>query len=136
MIRATPYWSVSPSAVSAYMPPRMSPDSRISSARVIARYLGSAGRRFLLPTRLRNDRRHGAVLGDRSKAHELAALPLADGPDVLVLTVHQLDLADDGVELAGVDLLDDRGAVDLADALDRLLQHLEARVGDRARPAV
>ena len=32
MMRATPYWSVSPIAISAYMPPRMSPVSRMSTA--------------------------------------------------------------------------------------------------------
>src|SRR5204862_183471 len=89
----------------------------------------------LLPRRFRHDRRAHAVLLRRD-AVEVVALPLADGPDALVEIFFQLDLADNGVERAGVDLLDNRLTVDLADALDRLLQHLQARIGDRARPAV
>ena len=32
MMRATPYWSVSPSATIAYMPPRMIPETMMSTA--------------------------------------------------------------------------------------------------------
>ncbi len=32
MMRATPYWSVSPSATIAYMPPRMNPETMMSTA--------------------------------------------------------------------------------------------------------
>ena len=36
MMRAMPYWSVSPNAIRAYIPPSTSPESTMSSASVIA----------------------------------------------------------------------------------------------------
>src|SRR5207237_886674 len=89
----------------------------------------------LLPRRLRHDRRAHAILLRRDTV-EIVALPLPDRPDAFVEIVLELDFADYGFERAGIDLPDDRRAVDLADALDRLLQHLQAGVSDRARPAV
>src|SRR5262245_64251764 len=69
-------------------------------------------------------RRHTRCLSDWS-----SDVCSSDLPDALVEIVLQLHLADDRVERAGVDLLDDCLAIDLADALDRLLQHLQARIG-------
>src|SRR6478736_8646110 len=93
-----------------------------------------AARRFaLLPLRLRHHGRTRAGQRSRRERVELAVLPLADTPDLLEQAVLQLDLADDGIERAGADFRRDRRAIDLADFLDRLLQHLEAGIGDRAR---
>src|SRR4051812_17644699 len=91
---------------------------------------------LLLPVRLREERRLGA--GDRgwAEAVKLAALPLAGPPDVLADVVDHLHLAEDGVELAGPDRVGDLLLVEAADLLDRLLQHLQAGIGHRARPAV
>src|SRR5436190_13939606 len=172
MMRATPYWSVSPMATSAYMPPSTAPAMMISIRRDMRAFPlpdtreGRGGGQMiatrstplcslpaltegrtpnlwlrqlsfaaLLPGRFGHDRRARAVLLRRD-AVEIVALPLADRPDALVVVVLELDLADDGVEGTGVDLLDHRLAVDLTDLLDRLLQHLKARIGHRARPAI
>ena len=80
MMRATPYWSVSPIAVNAYIPPMIEPGS--------ARYCRRRARRR------RRDQRHcfHAGLGNtgcaralelsRPDAIILAALPLPDLPTV------------------------------------------------------
>src|SRR5262245_39395382 len=89
-----------------------------------------------LPLRLGDDRRTRPGKRRRCKPVELAVLPLADAPYLLQQAVLELHLADDRIEGAGADLIGHRGAVDLADLLDRLLQHLQARIGDGAGPAV
>src|SRR5262245_48810050 len=145
MMRAMPYWSVSPNAISAYIPPSTSPERTMSSARVMriaATYSaqpplsrGVSGDNKLLPRWL-GDNRFGTLLRDWRYTEEVCALPLANSPDILVEAVLQFHLADDGVKAAGINLLDDGRAVEFADALDRLLQHLQARIGDRARPTI
>ena len=89
-----------------------------------------------LPGRFRRDGRLGTGHAGWRQAVEFAVLPLAGPPDIGVDVAVELDLAGDGVERAGLQFLDDRRMVDLADALDRLLQHLQAGIGHRARPAV
>src|SRR5690606_38929666 len=97
---------------------------------------GPAIRGRLLPGRLRNQRRTGAVTIQRGDGLELAVLPLADHPAAAVDLILQRDLADDGVEGAAAYLLRDRLAVEGAGPFDGLLQHLQAGVGDRAQPAI
>ena len=134
MMRATPYCSVSPMAMSAYMPPsirpvRMAlvmtgPAASGMSLRYGATHAGfgtiAVRAPSLRPGRCRRTRRPATGRPTRARRH----------------VVLELDLADHGIERAGLQVLDDGGAVDLADALDRLLQHLQAGVGDRAGPAI
>src|SRR5262245_31039641 len=147
MMRATPYCSVRPSAMRAYMPPSTRPGRTISSNSMTRCPTNrAAGRRSRggdlpaapasLPLRLRHDGRASARQRCRCESIELAVLPLADAPHLLQQSVLQLHLADDGVERAGADFGGNGGAVQLADLLDRLLEHLEACIGDRARPAI
>src|SRR5689334_21024150 len=99
MMRATPYCSVSPIAMSAYMPPSTAPATRMSNARIIFDRHGRAcpghlekGRtvaverdargepghdQALLPRGLGHDRGAHPVLLRRD-AVEVVALPLAD----------------------------------------------------------
>ena len=55
---------------------------------------------------------------------EIAVLPLSGPPDMVLTLRSNLICAGDGIEGAGLDFLDDRIPVDLADPLDRLLQDL------------
>src|SRR5262245_26865363 len=119
MMRATPYWSVSPMAISAYMPPSIRP-ARMALVISLACLL------LCRPGRLRHDGSARAVIAGRRNAVELAVLPLTDPPVTRRHVVLELDLADHGIERAALQVLDDGGAVDLAHALDRLLQHLQA----------
>src|SRR5262245_25066510 len=63
-------------------------------------------------------------------------LPLPDPPDLAQHAGFELGLAENGFEGAGLDRLDNLGAVDLAHLFDGLLQHLQGGVGVGARPAV
>src|SRR6185437_5904784 len=119
MMRAMPYWSVSPNAMSAYIPPSTSPERTMSSARVMRSAFAvipdgdpeSSYRRgsttwipgsrakarapelpvCLLPRRLGDDRL-GTLLRDWRDAEEVRALPLANGPDIFVEAVLQFHL--------------------------------------------
>src|SRR5680860_351354 len=88
------------------------------------------------PLRLRDDRFASAFTLDRRQSDELAALPLPDPPQLGEEAVLQGHFTEDGVEGAGGDLLDHRCTVDAADALDCLLEDLQAGVGVGAGPAV
>ena len=66
---------------------------------------------------------------------EIAALPLRHHRLLALNLVGEFQLAGDGVERPGPQMLDHLLAVE-ADLLDRLFQRLRAGVGDRAAPAV
>src|SRR5262245_63513285 len=109
MMRATPYWSVSPMAMSAYMPPSIRPVRMALVMALPAASLSQTLRRD--PRRLRNDRGARPLVAGRRDAVELAVLPLADPPVTRRHVVLELDLADHGVERTGLQVLDYRGAV-------------------------
>src|SRR5262249_8271416 len=69
-------------------------------------------------------------------AEEIALLPLADGPAADTDGVLEPYRTDDGVERTAGDRLDGCSLVERTDLLDRLLQHLQSRVGERARPTI
>src|SRR3954469_4842214 len=112
----------------------MSPERTMSIASTLCLAAGYV--LLLLPARLREERFLGAGDRGRAEAVELAALPLAGPPDILADIVDHLHLAEDGIELAGLDRVGDLLLVEAADLFDRLLQHLQAGIGHRARPAV
>src|SRR5262245_39936365 len=89
-----------------------------------------------LPGRLGHDGLARAFAIAWSHRTELAFLPLAHVPEVLVQLRVELHRADDGVEAALLQLGGHGRAVDLAHAFDRLLEGLQAGIGDRAGPAV
>src|SRR5215468_10639898 len=109
MMRATPYCSVRPSAMSAYMPPSTRPGRRMSNISMDQRPVRKAAGEppelmarlrpeALLPLRLGHDRRARPGKRRRRKPVKLAVLPLADAPHLLQQTVLELHLADDRIE--------------------------------------
>src|SRR5215216_2828084 len=123
MMRATPYCSVSPMATSAYMPPKVTPESVTSNSMYPHSLLGArhsvalftssmmrhgearSQQRSVLPGGLGHHGRAdaGAL---RRHASEEAVLPLADQPEIVLHhVVDKLHLAQHGVEGAGLQLL-------------------------------
>src|SRR6266478_3117187 len=101
MTRATPYCSVRPSAMRAYMPPSTRPGRTISNSSMrwplLARLQAELAS---LPLRLWHDRRASSWQRRRRECVEFAVLPLANAPHLLQQAILQLDLADDGIERA------------------------------------
>lgn len=88
-----------------------------------------------LPGCLRQDGRRDTFAIDRSDGDEIAVLPLTAEPQLAQLVVLHLHLAQDGLERAGRQFVRHRVAVE-AVALDRLLQHLQAGIGDHRTPEI
>src|SRR3954453_12326676 len=88
------------------------------------------------PRRLGENDRLGARQIARRNADELAALPLPDAPLLAAYVGLQVDRTDDGrIRTAVRDRIEQLLAVE-DDLLYRLLQHLQARIGDRRGPGV
>src|SRR6476660_9156776 len=78
------------------------------------------------------------VVGEAFAGHggEESALPLADRPDLVEDLAGHLGLADEGLELPVPEVGRNGVAVHRTDRLDRLREHLEHRVVERAAPVV
>src|ERR1700751_67106 len=128
MMRATPYCRLSPSAISAYIPPSTAPLSSTSSRNIDSASPGSPAAARPSPRRLGINHGAGPGLVGGENGHDLPVLPLTGRPRLDDQLVCELELTIHGLEGAGGDCVADPTAIDLAYGLKGGLQHLHGAI--------